>query len=99
MHSLASEDVHANVAAAPAVTDAGLADKLTVGTGGGSGAGRIVCSGTSLKFWLPPVLALSWATNTPLGNAAPNGDAVTSMPSVPVTPSMLPAVTTLNDLM
>ena len=28
-------DVHANVAAAPTVTDAGLADKLTVGTGGG----------------------------------------------------------------
>ena len=35
MHSVASVDVHANVAAPPAVTDAGVADKLTVGTGGG----------------------------------------------------------------
>ena len=35
MHSVASVDVHANVLAAPTVTDAGLADKLTVGTGGG----------------------------------------------------------------
>ena len=48
VHSVASVDVHANVAAPPAVTDAGVADKLTVGTGGG------VTVTVALASMLPP---------------------------------------------
>src|SRR3990167_10973997 len=55
----------------------------------------IYSKGTSLKFWFrlisTSLFLPSWAINIPLGKLGPRGKLVTSIPSVPVTLSIIPS--------